>query len=93
MSLRPRGVGHPFPDAAVDKEIRGIDVGGDPGPLTLHPLHRSGAFAWSSHEPDEGGFIGPNGYQFGYGEVVPVVPVVPGYAYGYAPAYGYYVAP
>jgi hypothetical protein len=39
-----------------------------------------------------GGFIGSNGYQFGYGEVVPVVPVVPGYA-GFAPAYGYYVAP
>ena len=29
-----------------------------------------------------GGFIGPNGYEFGYyGEVVPVVPVVPGYRY------------
>jgi hypothetical protein len=41
-----------------------------------------------------GGFIGPNGYhQFGYGEVVPVVPVLPGYTYGYAPAYGYYYAP
>ena len=35
-----------------------------------------------------GGFIGPNGYhQFGYDEVVPVVPAVPGY--GYAPAYRY----
>ena len=40
-----------------------------------------------------GGFIGPSGYhQFGYEEVVPVVP---GYAYGYspAPAYGYHDAP
>jgi hypothetical protein len=39
-----------------------------------------------------GGFIGPNGYhQFGYDEVVPVVPAVPGYDYGYspAPAYGH----
>src|SRR5271166_5736187 len=32
---RLRGAGDPFPDAAVDKEIRGIDVGGDPGLLTL----------------------------------------------------------
>ena len=28
---RLRGAGDPFPDAAIDKEIRGIDVGGDPG--------------------------------------------------------------
>jgi hypothetical protein len=39
-----------------------------------------------------GGFIGPNGYhQFGYDEVVPVVPAVPGDDLGYspAPAYGH----
>jgi hypothetical protein len=39
-----------------------------------------------------GGFIGPNGYhQFGYDEVVPFVPAVGGYDYGYgsAPAYGH----
>ncbi len=28
---RLRGAGDPFPDAAVDKEIRGIDIGGDSG--------------------------------------------------------------
>ena len=32
---RLRGPGNAFPDAAVDKEIRGIDVGGDPGLLTV----------------------------------------------------------
>ena len=41
-----------------------------------------------------GGFVGPNGYHFGYSEAVPIVPVVPvapDYAYGYssAPGYGY----
>jgi hypothetical protein len=37
-----------------------------------------------------GGFIGPNGYQFGYNEVVPIVPFVPAYTYGYGPAPAYY---
>ena len=35
-----------------------------------------------------GGFVGPNGYHFDYDELVPVAP---GYVYGYSPApvYGY----
>jgi hypothetical protein len=64
----------------------------------LHPWEANqtgwvpyGAAVGEVYPAAPGGFIGPNGYHFGYSEAVPVVPVEPGYAYGYspAPAYGY----
>ena len=76
--------------------------GGDANALAnqaqLHPWEANqtgwvpyGAAVGEVYPSAPGGFIGPNGYHFGY----EAVPVVPDYAYGYsfAPAYGYYVAP
>ena len=80
----------------------GSDANAQANQAQLHPweANRTG---WSPYgtavgevyPAAPGGFIGPNGYQFGYDEVVPVVPVVPGYGIGYSPvpAHGYYVAP
>jgi hypothetical protein len=71
--------------------------GGDANALAnqaqLHPWEANqtgwapfGAPVGEVYPAAPGGFIGPNGYEFGYyGEVVPVVPVAPGY--------GYYVVP
>jgi hypothetical protein len=69
----------------------------------MHPweANREGWTPWGKavgevYPAAPGGFIGPNGYEPGYDEVVPVVPVVPvapSYTYGPAPAYRYYVTP
>jgi hypothetical protein len=82
----------------------GNDANAEANQAQLHPWEANqtgwapyGAAVGEVYPAAPGGFIGPNGYEFGYGQVVPVVPVVPivpGYAaYGYAPAYGYYVVP
>lgn len=81
----------------------GSDANAEANQAQLHPWEANQT-GWAPYrtaigEPypaAPGGFIGPNGYQPGYDEfvpVLPVVPVVPGYAYGNAPAYRYYVAP
>ncbi len=84
------------PDVAA---ANGSDANAEANQAQLHPWEANqtgwapnGAPVGEVYSAAPGGFIGPNGYQLGYGEVV-LVPVVPGYAYGYAPAYGYYVAP
>jgi hypothetical protein len=80
----------------------GADANAEANQAQLHPWEANqtgwtpyGAPVGEVYPAAPGGFVGPNGYRPGYNEVVPVVPVVPGYAYGYsaAPAYGYYVTP
>lgn len=77
----------------------GSDANAEANQAQLHPWEANqtgwapnGAPVGEVYPAAPGGFIGPNGYQFGY-EFVPVVPVVPGFAYGNAPAYRYYIAP
>jgi hypothetical protein len=72
----------------------GADANAQANQAQLHPWEANqtgwrpyGAAVGEVYPAAPGGFIGPNGYhQFGYDEVVPAVP---GYDYGYAPAYGY----